>query len=104
MAFRHPPISVRVGETIRFEVTNTGSMDHQFSIGAASEHRAHQMMMRDNPGMSHDDMPGSITLAPGETGEVIWLFDSVPDEPVEVACNLPGHYEAGMFSQVRIRE
>lgn len=62
------------------------------------------MMMRDNPGMSHDDMPGSITLAPGETGEVIWLFDSVPDEPVEVACNLPGHYEAGMFSQVRIRE
>jgi len=47
-------------------------------------------------GMKHDD-PNSILLAPGESGELIWTFSG--DAELEFACNMPGHYQAGMVGE-----
>ena len=40
----------------------------------------------------------SVLLSPGEKGELIWKFNN--KVKLEAACNVPGHYEAGMISIV----
>ena len=94
MEFVHPPLKIKPGETIEFEITNKGKIPHEFSIGTKSEHIAHSKMMMANPNMHHGPGGASITIAPGETQTLIWSFEEASH--VEVACNIPGHYEAGM--------
>jgi uncharacterized cupredoxin-like copper-binding protein len=109
--------SIKAGETVRFIVKNKGAMVHEFNIGTAEMHLKHQkeMMMMVEHGvlevdrinkeamkkdmgmghgpMTHDD-PNSVLLEPGKQGEIIWKFkDKVA---LEIACNIPGHYESGM--------
>ena len=111
---------VNEGETIRFSLSNNGKQVHEFNIGTAAMHKGHQkeMMMMVQHGiiqggklnrdmmkmdmgngqtMEHND-PNSILLAPGESGEIIWAFNQKAD--LEFACNVPGHYEAGMSGKV----
>jgi len=103
---------VKKGETIRFRITNTGDNGHEFSIGTPTMHAGHREKMLkmledgtfDDDGLptakDHDDA-NTISLAPGKTGELIWTFTKSGD--LEVACNLPGHYESGMKAKLAIR-
>ena len=114
-------ISVAAGETIRFVVKNAGELVHEFNIGTADMHANHQkemvmmmehgalepdkinhkLMKMDMGGgktMDHND-PNSVLLEPGKTGEVIWKFSKA--SALEFACNVPGHYDAGMVGKVR---
>jgi uncharacterized cupredoxin-like copper-binding protein len=117
-------LEVEPGETVRFRVRNAGEFVHEFNIGSPAMHDAHQdemaMMMehgvlhpsridRDaarkmqasmGHGM-HDD-PNSVLLEPGETGEVIWTFPEEGGGEIEFACNVPGHYGAGMVGEVEL--
>ena len=109
-------IAVKAGETVRFTVTNAGGFVHEFNIGTPEMHAAHQdemaMMvehgvllpdridqaaaaaMQASMGHGQHDDPNSVLLEPGQTAEVVWTF---PQEGViEFACNVPGHYDAGM--------
>lgn len=113
-------ISVKSGETIRFRVKNDGAMVHEFNIGSADMHEAHQdemqmmvehgvikgdkidedmmkMDMGDGKTMEHDD-PNSVLMEPGETKEIIWTFTEATD--LEFACNVPGHYQSGMYGDI----
>jgi uncharacterized cupredoxin-like copper-binding protein len=47
--------------------------------------------------MTHEG-PNTVLVAPGKTAELTWRFGE-PAE-LEFACNLPGHYEAGMAGPV----
>lgn len=98
MRFVHEPIKVASGETIKFEITNTGKIKHEFSIGTKDEHKAHSKMMMANPDMFHGPGGASITLEPGKTETLIWHFEEAWE--VQAACNMPGHYQAGMHSDV----
>ena len=117
MFYTPSDLDIAPGETVRFEVTNTGRMVHEFNIGTERTHRAHADEMRDmmksgaitarsvneeqmaESGMTHDD-PGSLLLEPGETSTLTWSF---PDHgPVQIACNVPGHREAGMKAELEI--
>lgn len=100
MRFIHEPIKIKAGETIKFIVKNTGVIDHEFSIGTKGEHKAHGKMMMDNPGMHHGPGGSSITIAPGKSETLIWHFENAAD--VQAACNIPGHYQAGMHSNIQI--
>ena len=111
-------VEVSAGETVRFVVTNDGSLVHEFNLGTPAMHAAHQKEMMEmvdagvleadrinhdkmsgGHGMDHDD-PNSVLLEPGQSGEVVWTF---PEEgSVEIACNVPGHYEAGMKGEVAV--
>ena len=102
MRFVHDPIKVSNGETIKFEITNTGKIKHEFSIGTKDEHKAHSKMMMANPDMHHGPGGASITLEPGKTETLIWHFEEAWE--VQAACNMPGHYQAGMHSDVRFEE
>lgn len=116
-AFEPQGIAVTPGETIRFEVKNTGEFVHEFNIGNAKTHAHHQeemlSMMMDGiievdrinhdkmaaGGMMHSD-PNSVLLAPGEQAEIIWRFGT--DGDLEFACNVPGHYESGMVGRIEL--
>ncbi|MEO9960025.1 MAG: hypothetical protein ABJF07_06990, partial [Nisaea sp.] len=51
------------------------------------------------PEMEHAD-PNSISLQPGETGEILWTFTNTGD--FEFACLIPGHYESGMHGPLTV--
>jgi len=47
--------------------------------------------------MSHSHS-NSVLLEPDQSGEIIWKFNTNTD--IEIACNVPGHYEAGMIAKI----
>ena len=111
MWFDPEALEMAAGEVVKFEITNTGNIEHEFVIGSKEAHEEHRKMMlemsngdgHDMSNMAHGDnhemanmsMAG-VTIAPGETGTLLW---SVPDNAneLEYACNIPGHYESGMY-------
>ncbi len=116
-------ISVESGQTIRFVLKNTGEFVHEFNIGTAAMHAKHQtemavmfdhgvlevdkinydkmkMDMGRGRTMDHGD-PNSVLLEPEKSAEIVWKFNS--DTRLEFACNIPGHYDAGMMGEIRIR-
>lgn len=119
--FEPETFSVSEGETIRFVVKNTGELVHEFNIATAEMHAAHgpEMMMLVEHGvlmpdridraaaekmkasMGHGmhDAGNSLLLEPGQSGELIWRFSDAKD--LEFACNVPGHYQAGMMGVIR---
>lgn len=118
-AFDPAELHVQPGETVRFVVKNAGDFVHEFNIGDREMHMAHQdemmtmmesgvlevdkinhhMMGHGSGGMKHDD-PNAVLLDPGATGEVIWTFPA--GGQLQFACNVPGHYEAGMVGEIVI--
>jgi uncharacterized cupredoxin-like copper-binding protein len=103
MRFSPGRIEVKRGETIRFVVRNTGKIAHEFSIGDRNAHKAHAAMMKSMPDMHHEDSETTVMVEPGKTKTLIWKFDKQPAGPLEIACNIPGHYEAGMKAPVALR-
>ena len=43
----------------------------------------------------------SVLLIPKEKGTIIWKFDNAMN--IEIACNVPGHYEVGMIASVDLK-
>ncbi|AIY40767.1 Copper tolerance protein [Collimonas arenae] len=97
MRFTPANITVREGETIRFEVTNSGGLKHEMVMGSAAELAEHAALMRKMPEMEHAD-ENQVTVAPGKSAELIWKFNSAGK--IDFACLEPGHYEAGMKEQI----
>ena len=116
-------LTVKKGETVRFVIKNMGGLVHEFNIGTPAMHAGHQkememmmehgvleadkinrhMMKMDMGGgktMEHND-PNSVLLAPEESKEVVWKFSDSKD--LEFACNVPGHYGAGMVGKVNLK-
>lgn len=90
-------LTVRVGETIRFVITNPTPIDHEFVIGDEAAQRMHATEMAG--GMMHDDAH-AVSVPAGETRELIYTFGAAGD--LEIGCHVPGHYEAGMHAPVAV--
>lgn len=101
MRYDKENIHARPGETIRFVVTNAGKIKHEFAIGTREEQLEHAKMMAAMPDMQHDE-GNAVSLEPGETRELIWQFGKAG--AIEIACHLPGHYEAGMKAKVNVKK
>lgn len=54
----------------------------------------------DMPMMKHDD-PNSVLVEPGKTAELTWTFSKATS--LEFACNIPGHYQAGMVGKLTVK-
>ena len=115
-------IKVKKGETVKFVVTNKGELVHEFNIANPMMHIKHQPEMElmveneillgdridkdkmqkmaamdKSMGHSHSN---SVLLAPKEEGTLIWKFENAVN--IEIACNVPGHYQAGMIAAVNL--
>ncbi len=117
-------LAVKAGETVRFVIVNKGEFLHEFNIGTPASHAEHQKMMammvdhgmltatginKEMAGMDHSAMgmghmdhkdANSILIEPGQTGELVWTFGDAA--MLEFACNVPGHYEAGMVGKISV--
>jgi uncharacterized cupredoxin-like copper-binding protein len=114
---------INVGETIKFEVENAGELVHEFNIANKMMHIKHQpemekmveneilfadsidkdkmkKMAKMDKSMGHSHS-NSVLLEPKQKGDIIWKFDNAVN--IEVACNVPGHYQAGMIAKVNIK-
>jgi len=129
MYFKPETLSVKAGETVRFVLKNEGQLLHEFNIGTPDMHAHHReemtMMMEhgmltptginpekmhmDHQGMGHGqkgagsmrhDDPNSVLVEPGKTMELVWIFPK--SGVLQVACNIPGHSEAGMTGRIAI--
>lgn len=100
MVFSPNTIRVKRGETVRFDVTNAGKIDHEFRIDTVAGNAKHAVMMRDMPDMKHHE-GNSIAISPGGSGHLSWTFTQAGT--FEFACLIPGHYEAGMHGIVSVQ-
>ena len=121
MYFEPRALTVKAGETVRFVLVNKGQLLHEFNLGDAAMHASHQQEMlkmmasgmltstgmnhdmagMDHGAMTHDD-PNSVLVEPGKTAELTWTFARSTN--LEFACNLPGHYQAGMVGKMTVAE
>lgn len=101
MTFGVSEIEVRKNELVRFVVTNTGVVPHEFGIATPDENRLMQALMRLKPDMTHNS-DSIVTVNPGETKELLWRVPEVVN--VEFSCNLFGHAEAGMKGVFKVIE
>lgn len=89
-------VTVRPGTTVRFVITNTDPIDHEFILGDEAVQRRHETGTEP----SHGAVPGEVSAAPGETVETIYTF-ALPGRLL-IGCHAPGHYAYGMKGSVRI--
>ena len=114
---------IKEGETVKFEVENAGMLVHEFNIANKMMHMKHQpemikmaengillafsidkekmkKMAKMDKSMGHSHS-NSVLLEPKQKGDIIWKFDNAVN--IEVACTVPGHYQAGMIAKVNIK-
>ena len=120
ISFSPESLDVKAGETVRFVLVNKGQLLHEFNLGDAAMHAEHQKEMlqmqasgmltstgmgkMDHGAMGHGEMkhddPNSVLVEPGKTAELTWTFSKATG--LEFACNLPGHYQAGMVGKLTV--
>ncbi|BES72259.1 plastocyanin/azurin family copper-binding protein [Marinobacter nanhaiticus D15-8W] len=122
--FEPESLSVEPGETVLFRISNKGNLVHEFSLGTPETHAAsddemqmfvahgviqgnklNRSMMTEGMGNGHSmshAAPHRVLLAPGEEAEIAWTFAQAGAQPIEFACNVPGHYAAGMVGDVAV--
>jgi len=104
IAFKPTSVDVKKGETIKFVVTNTGKLEHEFALATPEGQKEHAKEMKamaaEGGKMDHSD-PNALTIPPGESKTLTWTFTK--SVPVAFACHVPGHYEAGMRGDVEIQ-
>ncbi|MEJ6021052.1 cupredoxin domain-containing protein [Ramlibacter sp. PS4R-6] len=98
MRFTPAAIAVKPGETLRIVARNAGRVAHELVIGDTAAIRDHAQAMR--AGKEHTHGAAAITVAPGATGELVVTFQQAA--MLEMACLVPGHYEAGMRGTVEV--
>lgn len=105
-AFEPASLTVAAGETIEFVVTNDGVVPHEFRLSNAhriEEHIAsgHEDHGDEGEGGHHEgDADVVIEVEAGATDTVTVTFPEDATIFTEIACLLPGHYEAGMKGEV----
>lgn len=101
MRYTPDVVRVKLGETVRFVHRNRGKAMHEFVLGTRQELDEHAALMQKFPDMEHDE-PYMAHVAPGKTGEIVWLFNRAGT--FEFACLIPGHYQAGMVGRVIVAD
>ena len=94
-AFSLGHLDVSPGETVRFVVTNTDPIDHEFIVGDDAVQVAHELGTE----AYHPPRPGEITVRAGETVETTYTFGT---RDLLFGCHLPGHYAYGMRGTISV--
>jgi uncharacterized cupredoxin-like copper-binding protein len=110
MKFTPDAIQVKTGETIRFVIRNKGKLAHEMVIGNAENIAAHakEMQAMASAGKSsHEHSHGggagaiAVSVPAGAMREWVIKFDQAIE--LEMACLVPGHFEAGMKGKLIVK-
>lgn len=100
LRFAPATIDAKVGETVKFVISNTGQLPHEFAIGDMAFQEQHEKEMRAAQGSMSADEPNVVSVMPGESKTVIWTFTR--SGAVLYGCHQPGHYAAGMVGEIQV--
>jgi uncharacterized cupredoxin-like copper-binding protein len=89
-------VTVRRGATIRFVITNTDPIDHEFILGGEAVQRRHETGTE----LEHGEVPGEVSTPAGETVGTTYTF--LEPGRLLIGCHAPGHYAYGMRGWVRV--
>ncbi len=104
-AFEPSTIEISAGEPVTFMIENAGLIEHEFRLSNAhriEEHIAAGHADHGEEGEGHHDAGGDVIVlvAAGESEHLTFVFPEDVTLYTHVACLLPGHYEAGMVSDL----
>jgi uncharacterized cupredoxin-like copper-binding protein len=101
LQFDPDTVDVKVGDTITFEIENTGSVDHEFVLGSTDYQAQHEEEMQAGEmEMGHE--PNELEAPAGETATLTWHFTEAGT--TEFGCHEPGHFPAGMLGTITVSE
>jgi Cu+-exporting ATPase len=98
LRFSPDRLTVSAGETVAFDITNSGVLPHEFFVGTPAEQQAHEAEM--SPGSSMMDEPNAVAVPAGGTARLVYTFDR--PGTLEYGCHVPGHYAAGMLGTITV--
>lgn len=87
--------TLQAGVPYHFVITNNGTIAHELVLEGAG--------VVDEP-LEADGREGEVEedeLPPGATATLDWTFDTAGD--YQMACHVPGHYEAGMVTTFTVQ-
>lgn len=99
LRFEPNAFTFSAGETVRFEVTNAGAIQHEFFIGDADAQAEHEEEMVQMGGMAHDE-PNGISVDPGDSQVLEHTFATAGT--ILIGCHEPGHYAGGMMATATV--
>jgi uncharacterized cupredoxin-like copper-binding protein len=82
-------IPVAKGETVTFQVKNTGTIEHEFMVGPMADAFADK-----------EGTPEIAGITGGTTKSLTFTFDG--PGPYAFACHATGHFEAGMKGTITL--
>jgi len=104
MRFTPNRVDVQAGETIRFVLHNNGQSTHEMVLGDEAQIKAHASEMQQGVGHGEGHSHGAgaaISVPSGQRGELVVKFGQA--QVLQMACLIPGHYEAGMRGTVNVQ-
>jgi uncharacterized cupredoxin-like copper-binding protein len=100
MRFFPSEVSVKRGDTVRFEARNSGELPHEMVIGTMDDLKKHAAHMKKNSEM-HEHGANAAHAAPGAKAGIVWEFTRRGE--FYFACLVPGHFDAGMIGTIVVR-
>ncbi len=89
-------LEIAPGTTVRFMLTNTDPIDHEFILGNERVQARHETGTEPR----HGAVPGEVSVPAGGEASTTYTF-SRPGRLL-IGCHLPGHYAYGMRGSVRV--
>ncbi len=73
LRFQPDAVAAKAGETITFNVTNGGKIEHEFTLGDAAAQAQHERDMKSG-GQMNMAQPNSVDVPAGATKQLTWTF------------------------------
>jgi Cu+-exporting ATPase len=103
LRFSPDAVTVHVGETVAFTVTNTGFVPHEFVVGDAAVQQEHEQEMASGGGMAMGtSFPFAVDIPAGQAATLVYTFDK--PGILYYGCHVPGHYAAGMRGTITVEQ
>jgi len=102
-AIRPNPIAAEPGTTVRYRITNRGSVAHEFRLTNGhdvEEHVVSDALTEEPPDHPNEEAAIVVLVDPGNTREVDVEMPSDTTVFTIAACLIRGHYGAGMWTPV----
>ena len=112
MRFSPDQLVVNAGEAVKFVVHNSGKLAHEMVLGSEDAIKIHAVEMKQAAtqkpdrigshahGASNDLL--ALSVQPGDTKE--WVIRFEKSQTLQMACLIPGHFEAGMKGLLTVQE
>ncbi len=103
LKYQPASISVKVGETITFQVVNDGKAQHDFVLGDAKtqdDHQASMAGMQAGSQMLMPDASNAVHIPPAQTKSITWTFTTAGS--TLYGSHEPGDYAGGMKGTITV--